>query len=143
MLTILSLFLYYPVRCSCPRYFKVLEEEGLLQRAHTVGEYFTNRLLEMKDKYELIGDVRGPGLMLGIELVHNKRTKEPADKEAYAFEEEGIKRGVLFGHSKYAGIGNVVKIKPPLVISDAQAQRVMEVFEEIIQKFELELTTTH
>ena len=116
-------FAHFPVSMvAALATLRVLEEEGLLQHAHTVGEYFTNRLLEMKDKYELIGDVRGPGLMLGIELVHNKRTKEPAHKEAYAFEEEGIKRGVLFGHSKYAGIGNVVKIKPPLVISDAQAQ---------------------
>ena len=74
-----------------------------------MGAYFTEKLLEMKDKYELIGDVRGPGLMLGIELVYNKKTKEPARKEAYQFEKEGIKRGVLFGNSKYAGMGNVVK----------------------------------
>jgi 4-aminobutyrate aminotransferase/4-aminobutyrate aminotransferase/(S)-3-amino-2-methylpropionate transaminase len=112
---------------------RVLEEEGLLERAQKVGAYFTEKLLEMKDKYELIGDVRGPGLMLGIELVYNKKTKEPARKEAYQFEKEGIKRGVLFGNSKYAGMGNVVKIKPPLVISDAQAEKVMEVFEEIVQ----------
>jgi hypothetical protein len=92
---------------------RVLEEEGLLERAQRVGAYFTEKLLEMKDKYELIGDVRGPGLMLGIELVYDKKTKEPARKEAYQFEKEGIQRGVLFGNSKYAGMGNVVKIKPP------------------------------
>ena len=112
---------------------RVLEEEGLLERAQKVGAYFTEKLLEMKDKYEMVGDVRGPGLMLGIELVYDKMTREPANKEAYQFEKEGIKRGVLFGHSKYAGMGNVVKIKPPLVISDAQAEKVMEVFEEILQ----------
>jgi len=112
---------------------RVLEEEGLLERAQKVGAYFTSRLHEMKDKYELIGDIRGPGLMLGIELVYNKKTKEPARKEAYQFEKEGIKRGVLFGNSKYSGMGNVVKIKPPLVISDAQAERVMQVFEEVLQ----------
>ena len=49
------------------------------------------------------------------------------------FEVEGIKRGVLFGNAKYAGMGNVVKIKPPLVITDAQAEKVMQVFEEIVQ----------
>jgi 4-aminobutyrate aminotransferase-like enzyme len=73
--------------------------------------------------------------MIGIELVYNKKTKAPARKEAYEFEKEGIKRGVLFGNSKYAGMGNVVKIKPPLVITDAQAEKVMEVFEEIVQVF--------
>ena len=112
---------------------RVLEEEGLLERAQKIGAYFTSRLLEMKDKYELIGDVRGPGLMLGIELVYNKKTKEPARKEAYEFEKEGIQRGVLFGNSKYAGMGNVVKIKPPLVMSDAQAEKVMQVFEQVVQ----------
>lgn len=111
----------------------VLKEEGMLERAQKVGAYFTQRLLEMKEKYELIGDVRGPGLMIGVELVYNKKSKEPARKETYQFEKEGIKRGVLFGTSKYAGMGNVVKVKPPLVITDAQAERVMEIFEEIVQ----------
>ncbi len=127
-------FAHFPVSMvAALATLRVLEEEGLLERAVKVGNYFTSRLLEMKDKYELIGDVRGPGLMLGIELVYSKKTKEPARKEAYQFEKEGIKRGVLFGNSKYAGMGNVVKIKPPLVITDAQAERVMEVFEEIVQ----------
>jgi 4-aminobutyrate aminotransferase/4-aminobutyrate aminotransferase/(S)-3-amino-2-methylpropionate transaminase len=112
---------------------RVLEEEKLLERARKVGEFFTQSLLELKDKYELIGDVRGPGLMLGIELVRNKKTKEPARAESYEFEKEGLERGVLFGNAKYAGMGNVVKIKPPLVITDAQAEKVMQVFEEIVQ----------
>ncbi|MGQ9627509.1 MAG: aspartate aminotransferase family protein [Anaerolineae bacterium] len=110
---------------------RVLEEERLLERAEKLNEFFTSKLLELKDKYELIGDVRGPGLMIGIELVRSKKTKEPAREETYNFEKEGLKRGVLFGTSKYAGMGNVVKIKPPIVITDAQAEKVMEVFEEI------------
>jgi 4-aminobutyrate aminotransferase-like enzyme len=128
-------FAHFPVSMvAALATLRVLEEEGLLERAQKVGAYFTEKLLELKDKYEMVGDVRGPGLMLGIELVYNKGTREPANKEAYQFEKEGIKRGVLFGHSKYAGMGNVVKIKPPLVISDAQAEKVMEVFEEILQE---------
>jgi 4-aminobutyrate aminotransferase-like enzyme len=112
---------------------QVLDEEGLMERANKLNEFFTTRLLELKHKYELIGDVRGPGLMIGIELVRNKKTKEPAREESYQFEKEGLKRGVLFGTAKYAGMGNVVKIKPPLVITDAQAERVMAVFEEVTQ----------
>jgi 4-aminobutyrate aminotransferase-like enzyme len=112
---------------------QVLEEEGLLERGQKLNEFFTRRLLELKDKYELIGDVRGPGLMIGIELVRSKKTKEPAREESYQFEKEGLRRGVLFGTAKYAGMGNVVKIKPPLVLTDAQAERVMEVFEEVTQ----------
>jgi 4-aminobutyrate aminotransferase/4-aminobutyrate aminotransferase/(S)-3-amino-2-methylpropionate transaminase len=112
---------------------KVMEEENLLENCRKMGAYFTERLLELKDKYELIGDIRGPGLMIGIELVRNRETKEPAGEESYRFVEEGFKRGVQFGHAKYGGMGNVVKIKPPLVITEAEAERVMEVFEEVTQ----------
>jgi 4-aminobutyrate aminotransferase/4-aminobutyrate aminotransferase/(S)-3-amino-2-methylpropionate transaminase len=127
-------FAHFPVSMvAALATLRVLEEEKLLERARKVGEFFTQSLLELKDKYELIGDVRGPGLMLGIELVRNKKTKEPARAESYEFEKEGLERGVLFGNAKYAGMGNVVKIKPPLVITDAQAEKVMQVFEEIVQ----------
>lgn len=116
---------------------KVLEEEKLLERAERMGQFFTGRLLELKDRYELIGDVRGPGLMIGIELVRDRVTREPAREESYRFEKEALKRGVLFGTAKYSGMGNVVKIKPPAVITDAQAEKVMEVFEEVIQTLSL------
>jgi len=112
---------------------RVLEEEDLLTRAEALNRFFRSRLAELQDRYEMIGDVRGPGLMLGIELVRNRETKEPAREESYRFEREALKRGVLFGTAKYAGMGNVVKIKPPLVITDAQAEKVMEVFEEVLQ----------
>ena len=112
---------------------KVMEEENLLENCRKMGAYFTERLLELKGKYELIGDIRGPGLMIGIELVRNRETREPAGQESYRFVEEGFKRGVQFGHAKYGGMGNVVKIKPPLVITEAEADRVMEVFEEVTQ----------
>jgi 4-aminobutyrate aminotransferase-like enzyme len=111
----------------------VLEQEGFLEQANKLNQFFVSRLNEMKEKYELIGDIRGPGLMLGIELVRDKKTKEPANEESYQFEREGLKRQVLFGTAKYAGMGNVVKIKPPLVMTEAQAERVMEVFEEVTQ----------
>jgi 4-aminobutyrate aminotransferase-like enzyme len=110
---------------------KVMEEEKHLENCRKIGEYFTKRLKEMQEKYDLLGDIRGPGLMIGIELVKNRETREPARQETARFVEEGFKRGVLFGHSKYAGMGNVVKIKPPLVISESEAERVMQVFEDV------------
>jgi 4-aminobutyrate aminotransferase-like enzyme len=112
---------------------KAMEEERMLENCRKIGAYFTERLLELKERYELIGDVRGPGLMIGIELVRDRETKEPASEESYRFVEEGLKRGVQFGHAKYGGMGNVVKIKPPLVISEAEAEKVMEVFEKVTQ----------
>jgi 4-aminobutyrate aminotransferase-like enzyme len=112
---------------------KAMEEERMLENCRKIGAYFTERLLELKERYELIGDVRGPGLMIGIELVRDRETKEPASEESYRFVEEGLKRGVQFGQAKYGGMGNVVKIKPPLVISEAEAEKVMEVFEKVTQ----------
>jgi len=112
---------------------RVLEEECLIARGVELNRFFRSRLAELQDRYEMIGDVRGPGLMIGVELVKNRETKEPARAESYLFEKEGLKRGVLFGTAKYAGMGNVVKVKPPLVITDAQAEKVMEVFEDTLR----------
>ena len=76
---------------------------------------------------------RCQGLMIGIELVKDRETKEKACRETERFVTEGFKRGVQFGHSKYGGLGNVVKIKPPLVITEPEAERVMEVFAEVTE----------
>jgi len=70
--------------------------------------------------------------MIGVELVKDRITKEPAREETSRFIKEGLKRGVIFGESKYLGLGNIVKIKPPLVISENQVHRTLEVFEEIL-----------
>lgn len=125
-------FAHFPVSlaAACAT-LDVLIEEKLPQRAKETGEYITKNLLKLKEKYEIIGDVRGPGLMIGIELVKDKDTKEPACKEASQFLKEGIKRGIIFGQSKFLGLGNVVKIKPPLVLTRNEADRVLEVFEEV------------
>jgi 4-aminobutyrate aminotransferase-like enzyme len=110
-----------------------LEEEKLLERCRVVGRQITDQLREWQGQYELIGDVRGPGLMIGFELVKDRQTKEPAREEAHRFASEAMKRGVILGESKYLGLGNVVKIKPPLVISDSQVEKVMDVTHEILQ----------
>jgi 4-aminobutyrate aminotransferase-like enzyme len=112
----------------------VLEEEKLLERCRSVGRQISDRLREWQGHYELIGDVRGPGLMIGFELVKDRSSREPARELAHQFAVEGMKRGVIFGESKYLGLGNVVKIKPPLVISDIQVERVLEVAEEILEE---------
>jgi len=109
---------------------EILRNEKLPERSEKMGNLFLAGLEELKNKYELLGDVRGHGLMIGIELVKNKKTKEPALDETSMFIEEGTKRGVLFGRSTYPMMSNVVKIKPPLVISEAQVEQVLKVFKE-------------
>jgi 4-aminobutyrate aminotransferase-like enzyme len=128
-------FAHFPVSMAAAlACIEVIEEENLLERSRELGRRITQRLNAMKEKYELIGDVRGPGLMIGIELVKDKKTKEPAREEAHQFISEGLKRGVIFGEAKYLKLGNIVKIKPPIVITDAQVEHVLEVFEEVVQK---------
>jgi 4-aminobutyrate aminotransferase-like enzyme len=112
----------------------VIETEGLLERSRVLGTAISQRLNEMKAKYELIGDVRGPGLMIGVELVKDKRTKEPARDEAKRFVHEALQRGVIFGESKYLGLGNIVKIKPPLNTQEAQIEKALDVFEDVTQR---------
>jgi len=115
---------------------EVMEEEHLLEKSRHMGGYFTSRLLAMQERHALMGEVRGPGLMIAVELVKDRLTKEPARNEASWVVHEGMKRGVIFGESKYLGLGNVVKIKPPFVITEAQADRVLAVLDELLTELE-------
>jgi len=88
----------------------------------------------MKEKYPIIGDIRGPALAIGIELVKDRETKEPAIEEAHRVVNLGMERGVMFGITKYARMGNTLKIKPPLVVTDDEVQKALSVFEECISR---------
>jgi len=128
-------FAHFPLSMAAANAaIQVLEEEHLLERALQMGEIFTTGLKSLQEQYELIGDIRGPGLMIGVELVKDRITKEPAREEANRFVLEGLKRGVIFGESKYLGLGNIVKIKPPLVITEAEVMKTLQVFEDILKE---------
>jgi 4-aminobutyrate aminotransferase-like enzyme len=114
----------------------VLENEGLIDASREMGTYLTARLLEMQDRHPLMGDLRCPGLFTAVELVKDRETKEPAPKEAEQVYDLGLQHGVMFGTSRYAGLGNVVKIKPPLTISRADMDQVIDVFDRILTEIE-------
>lgn len=86
---------------------KVIEDEDLKTNAATVGAYFRSRLEELKEKYPVIGDVRGMGLMQALELVKDRETKEPNPQAVLNVFEETRKRGVLIG--KGGLYGNVIR----------------------------------
>jgi 4-aminobutyrate aminotransferase len=86
---------------------RVIEEEDLKKNAAVVGAYLRRRLDELKDKYSVIGDVRGMGLMQGLELVKDRVTKEPAPQAVARVFEETKRRGVLIG--KGGLYGNVIR----------------------------------
>jgi 4-aminobutyrate aminotransferase len=94
---------------------EVIEEENLLENAHTVGTYFRGKLEELQAKYPLIGDVRGMGLMQALELVKDRKTKEPAAEATAQLMERSRDNGLLIG--KGGLFGNVIRLSPMLNIS--------------------------
>jgi 4-aminobutyrate aminotransferase len=96
---------------------EVIEEENLLENTHVVGGYFRKKLEELQQKYPLIGDVRGMGMMQALELVKDRKTKEPAAAEATQIMERARANGLLIG--KGGLLGNTIRMAPPMNISKA------------------------
>jgi 4-aminobutyrate aminotransferase len=109
---------------------RVIEEEDLKHNAAEVGAYFRGKLEELKDKYPVIGDVRGMGLMQAMELVKDPVTKEPAPDAVLRVFEESKKQGVLIG--KGGLYGNVIRTGVPLV---AQKDHIDELIEALDKSF--------
>ncbi len=109
---------------------KYILKNDLPTRSKVLGEHAMKRLTELKDKYEIIGDVRGKGLMIGIEIVKSKKTKEPL----YVPQIQGLawRKGLMM---ITAGMyGNVFRICPPLIISQEQLDTGIDIFEQTIKE---------
>lgn len=125
----------HPVCCvAASTTIDILVDEKLPENAAKMGEYFTKRLNELAKRYEMIGEVRGPGLNIGIEFVKDRKTKKRAMTEAQQFVNKAFKKGVIFGLSGVGGTGNVVKVKPPLCIDEGEAAKVIQVFEATLKE---------
>lgn len=110
--------------------------DGLCDKAREHGAYATQRLAEMSERRKLIGHVRGPGLFVSLELVKDRRTKEPACNAAAEVYRRGVAKGVLFGESRYAGLGNLIKVKPPLDCTHAQMSHALDVLDDVLGSIE-------
>ncbi len=114
-----------PVSCAAGlAVLRAIEEENLQENARVVGDYFLERLRELQKRHRLVGDVRGLGLFLGVELVRDRDTLEPATGEAQVVIEKMKERGVLL--STDGPFRNVIKIKPPLIFTKDNVDRVVE-----------------
>uniref|UniRef100_A0A0D9VTU2 Uncharacterized protein n=1 Tax=Leersia perrieri TaxID=77586 RepID=A0A0D9VTU2_9ORYZ len=111
---------------------RVLEKEGLQENAHAVGSYLKDRLRSLQDKHEIIGDVRGTGLMLGVELVTDRQLKTPAKDEICHAMEQMKDMGVLVGKGGF--YGNVFRITPPLCFTKEDADFFIGVMDTALSK---------
>jgi 4-aminobutyrate aminotransferase/(S)-3-amino-2-methylpropionate transaminase len=108
----------------------VIEAENLIDRAKALGETIGARMSAWQDRFERIGDVRGRGAMLAIELVEDRESKEPAPELATRVIEEALQRGLLL---LKAGIySNCLRVLAPLVISDDELAEALDVWEEAL-----------
>ena len=105
-----------------------IEEDGLLNRATELGAYAMGKLRAMQQRQPLIGDVRGIGLLLGVELVRNRATGERAIDEAERVMYAALERGLNFKIS----MGNVLTLAPPLTIETADLDAAFAILESCI-----------
>lgn len=108
---------------------EVIEQENLLIRALQLGKIMQVRLLEMKERFQMIGDVRGIGLLWGIDLVCDRDTKERAVDEAEKIMYRCLENGLSFKVSQ----GNVINLSPALIISEAELHRALDILNEAFQ----------
>ncbi|TCS75512.1 4-aminobutyrate aminotransferase [Effusibacillus lacus] len=122
-----------PLGCvAALKVIEMMEEDRLVERANVIGEKIMSRFLQMKQKYSVIGDVRGLGAMCAIELVKDD-TKEPDKELAGRIIQECNRRGVIvMGAGLY---GNVIRILSPLVITDEQLEEGLDVIKEVFADF--------
>ena len=122
-----------PVSCAAAlATIEIIEDEDLVENARVQGAHALARLQEMKSRHRLIGDVRGVGLMLGVELVADAESKKPAHAEADAVMYRCLEAGLSFKTT----LGNVLTLTPPLIIARDDMDRALEILEGAITEVE-------
>ena len=110
----------------------VIEKEGLLRNSQEVGDHMRKRMADWPKKHKIVGDVRGRGLMIGVEIVKDQATREYGVSERDRIVESAFERGVLF-----LGCGpSTIRIAPPLIVTKDEADVAMDALEESIAMVE-------
>ncbi len=111
---------------------EVCEGEKLVSNCAEVGRYLRQRLEKLAERHAIIGDVRGQGLFLGIELVHDRKTKQPASDISSMVPDAMKEKGVIMGMT--GRYGNILKVRPPLVFSKQNADQVVETLDQVLSE---------
>lgn len=134
-------FLFYTTHVSDPlaaavglTVLDVIERERLVERAARLGGQLTERLLALRERYDVVGDVRGRGLLQGIELVEDKQTKAPADALGNAVTSACLERGLHMNIVQLPGMGGIFRIAPPLTIAEDDLHSGLDILEASLRE---------
>ena len=119
-----------PVACAAALTTIGLVKDRLMQNAADVGQYLQDKVKRLADRHSIIGDVRGYGMMIGVELVRNRQTKERASTERDALVVALFRRGLLV----LAAGPNVIRLSPPLVLTREQADTAVTILDECLSE---------
>jgi 4-aminobutyrate aminotransferase len=122
-----------PVLCAAAlATIRTIQEQGLLENARQLGEYARARMGGMMAEHRLIGDVRGLGLLMGMELVKDRATRERAIDEAEQVMYAAMRRGLSFKLT----MGNTIGLQPPLTITRAEMDQALDILEAALGEVE-------
>ena len=121
---------------------KVIEEEALIERARVMGQYLRDRLEELQQRYEEIGDVRGLGLLLGVELVKDRATREPHHALGAETTKRCFELGLSMNIRRRPERGSVWRIAPPLTVSEAEIDRGVAILDQALRESRDSLAAT-
>ena len=133
-------FLFYTTHVSDPlpaavgvTVLDVVERDGLVAQATVRGERLRDGLLSLQQRFDCIGDVRGRGLLLGLEIVTDRQSKAAGFELGAQIMDEAMHRGLSMNIVKLPGMGGVFRIAPPLTVSDAEIDRGLEIMSDAIE----------
>jgi 2,2-dialkylglycine decarboxylase (pyruvate) len=129
-------FTYYTSHVSDPlpayvglAVLKAINEESLIERARTMGQYLLKKLINLQQKYEAIGDIRGEGLLLGVELVKDRENREPFHQLGKITTEHCFKNGLSMNIRRRKERGSVWRIAPPLTVSYDEIDQAIDILD--------------
>lgn len=127
-----------PLSCAAAvAVIEIIQEEKYLEKAATLGAHFKKKLEELQQDHKIVGEIRGQGLMLGVELVRDQETKEPATQEILTVMEVSREKGLLIG--KGGLDNNVIRLQPPLVLTAEQIDESCSILDEAFSTAEKNL----
>ncbi|PHN17176.1 Siderophore biosynthesis diaminobutyrate--2-oxoglutarate aminotransferase [Pseudomonas savastanoi pv. glycinea] len=133
-------FLFYTTHVSDPlpaavglKVLEVVERDGLVERARVAGARLESGLRALQERFDCIGDVRGRGLLLGMEIVKDRASKEPASELGAAITRECMNLGLSMNIVQLPGMGGVFRMAPPLTVSDSEIDLGLELIGKAIQ----------